>query len=135
MQGQAWVYKMSLSSLNLLIAFVVFIISLFPKADALQLFKLDALIEHYNYSQEVTPDLDFFSFLAEHYLELDHKDTEHTKLPLFHLSAQTVILFFINWANWGSLFYSCENDRPPKPFDSTVVLSDYISQCFHPPKN
>jgi hypothetical protein len=120
--------------LNLITAFLIFIISLFPKVDALQLFKINELVCHYEEALQERPDLNFFVFIAEHYWNLEHKDSDHAKLPLFSISSQPVLLFFHNWLNFfrlpdGSgeaLFFSFY--RPP------ALPPGYVSQLFRPPK-
>jgi hypothetical protein len=120
--------------LNLITAFLIFIISLFPKVDALQLLKVNELIYHYEEALAERPELNFFAFIAEHYWNLDHQDSDHNQLPLFNISSQPILLFFHNWlaslrlpdGSGEAVFFSFY--RPP------ALPPGYVSQLFRPPK-
>ena len=60
--------------------------SLFPFSDMEEVFKLPALVKHYQEHKEraAEEDFNFLDFLALHYLDADHSNTEdHDVLPMF----------------------------------------------------
>lgn len=67
-------------------AILLFLGSLFPFSDIEEVFKLPALLKHYQEHKEraAGEDFSFLDFLTLHYLDVDHSTAEeHDLLPMF----------------------------------------------------
>lgn len=68
----------------IILAFLLFSETLFPRMDAHELAKIPALLEHYRHHKHLNPEIGFFSFLELHYNDPQHHENDHSthdKLP------------------------------------------------------
>jgi len=100
-----------------------------------ELFRVPDLVDHFYDHQQEDHDLTFFSFLNQHYFDVNsHNDDHEHQLPFKSTDAHAVMIF--------SLTPRCEipTSEPqrvtrtyPWPLDASVILR-YTGSIFQPPK-
>ena len=84
-------------------AVLLFLGSLFPFSDVEEVFKLPALLKHYQEHKERAgvEDFSFLDFLALHYFDVDHSTAEeHGLLPMFKHQCPASVFIMPSFADY-----------------------------------
>jgi len=83
-------------------AILLFLGSLFPFSDMEEVFKLPALLKHYQEHKQRAPkeDFNFFDFLALHYLDANHSNAEEHDLPLYQHECSASVFIMPSFADF-----------------------------------
>ena len=118
------------------LAFFIFSGSLIPKCDFNQFAKVPALVKHYQKHLSLSDkpgELNFFQFLAEHYLEDEkHHEEDHQDLPLLNHIVNGIFFIINSDLTLHSPFYS----KSKKIFIaySRIYIFNSVFSLLQPPK-
>ena len=88
--------------LSISFAILFFLAALFPFSDVEEVFRLPALIKHYQEHKEraVGQDFNFLDFLTMHYLDTDHSTSEEHNLPLYEHECSALVFIMPSMSNY-----------------------------------